>query len=104
MLQTVAWTTMIVSNVQKSEISAAIRDTFSGEKPCRLCHLVQDGREQEQQLPATVTSDKKVEKFLKLAISPLRPPPVADFSYPPVTDSEALSRPLDPPLHVPIAA
>jgi len=32
------------------------------------------------------------------------PPPVADFSYPPVSDSTALSRPLDPPFHVPIAA
>lgn len=104
MLQTVAWTGMIFSNVQKSEISAAIRDTFSGEKPCRLCHVVQEGREQEQQLPATVTADKKVDKFLKLAISPLSPPPVADFSYPPVADADALSRPLDPPLHVPIAA
>jgi len=95
---------MIVTNVQKSPLSSAIRDTFSGEKPCRLCHLVEEGRELEKHLPATVTTDKKVDKFLKLAASPLMPPPVADFSYPPVSDSTALSRPLDPPFHVPIAA
>jgi len=103
-LQTVAWTGMMIENVQVSPLTVAIRETFSGEKPCHLCHIVQEGREQEQHLPTALAADKKSDKFLKFALCSINPPSPCDFSYPPISDCRPPSRPLDPPFHVPIAA
>lgn len=53
LLQTVAWTGMIVSYSQVNSFTEALRMTFDGKHPCPLCKVVEAGRDeakdQEQQ-------------------------------------------------------
>lgn len=55
LLQTVAWTGMIISYSQDASLATAIRETFDGEHPCPLCKAIKQGRaeerKQEQQKP-----------------------------------------------------
>lgn len=48
-LQSVAWVGMIVSYSQTDSLSVALEKTFDGRHPCKLCHFVKDGQQQEQQ-------------------------------------------------------
>jgi hypothetical protein len=43
-LQSVAWAGMFAAYSQENSISQSFRKTFSGEEPCRICDLVQEGR------------------------------------------------------------
>lgn len=45
-LQVVAWTGMIASSARQDGLAEAIRDTFDGQHPCRLCRAIE--REQHQ--------------------------------------------------------
>ena len=60
-LQTAAWTGMLVSYSRHSSFSEALSKTFDGKHPCSLCIAVQKGRagekEQDQQ---PVKSDLKL--------------------------------------------
>jgi hypothetical protein len=47
-LQSVAWVTMAVEYSQTDSWEVALKKTFSGEKPCKLCLAVKEGKEQEQ--------------------------------------------------------
>ena len=51
-LQSVAWTAMIVKYSAGTSLSAAVAKTFDGEHPCSLCRVVQKGKtsEKKQQL------------------------------------------------------
>jgi len=101
-LQTVAWTGMIIENAQKSPLSTAIRDTFNGEKPCNLCHVVKEGREQERKLPAALNL-KKFEVWL-VSSQQVPAPRESEQSYPPLIDLLAPFRSYSPPSPVPILA
>jgi hypothetical protein len=46
-LQSVAWAGMFATYSQENSISQSIAKTFSGEDPCRICNLVQEGRNAE---------------------------------------------------------
>lgn len=43
-LQSAAWAGMLVDRVQEMSVGEAIRTTFDGAHPCRLCQVVQEGR------------------------------------------------------------
>ncbi|MCB1208510.1 MAG: hypothetical protein KDK97_04235 [Verrucomicrobiales bacterium] len=48
-LQSAAWVGMLVTYTAKSgSVSQAVADTFDGRHPCKLCHLVSDGQNQDQ--------------------------------------------------------
>ena len=47
-LQSVAWTTMIVSYAKERSFCAAIVQTFDGAHPCSLCHAVSKGKTSEK--------------------------------------------------------
>jgi hypothetical protein len=47
-LQSVAWVSMAVTYSQTDSWEVALKKTFSGEKPCKLCLAVKEGKEQEQ--------------------------------------------------------
>jgi len=49
LLQSVAWTRMIVSFSQRDSLGRAIVKTFDGQHPCSLCHKIRAGRQQEEQ-------------------------------------------------------
>lgn len=48
LLQTVAWTGMVISYSQRAPLREAISKTFDGKHPCALCKAIQKGRAEEQ--------------------------------------------------------
>lgn len=46
-LQIGAWGWMLVSYSQESSLEQAVRDTFSGERPCAMCTAISTTREKE---------------------------------------------------------
>lgn len=57
LLQSVAWTGMIIVYSQENSLRAAISMTFDGEHPCSMCNAIEQGRSEErrqnQQQPDT---------------------------------------------------
>jgi hypothetical protein len=47
-LQTLAWTGMLIENVQRKPITEALARTFDGSQPCGLCKVVTEGRKSEE--------------------------------------------------------
>src|SRR5690349_4015791 len=43
-LQSVAWTTMLASNLRTSSLGEALERTFDGRHPCRLCRQIAKDR------------------------------------------------------------
>lgn len=103
-LQSVAWGTMIANYSKSSSLASAVQETFSGKKPCRLCHVVEEGRKQENNTPATFQADKKIEKFLSRPVAALKVPRSEDQEYPRPADEMALRVPFAPADPVPIGA
>jgi hypothetical protein len=103
-LQTVAWAGMIIDYSKNAPITSAIKRTFSGEAPCRMCHAVEDGRKKEQNLPATLKVDKKSDSFLAADSSCRLLPLAKSFSYPSDNGRFLAARSSQPPDPVPIAA
>jgi len=54
-LQSVAWTSMLASNLQTDSFSEAVRETFDGKHPCCLCKAVADGKKSEKKSEITVS-------------------------------------------------
>ena len=63
LLQTVAWTGMIISYSQDATLAEAISMTFDGEHPCKMCKVVKEGRKAEQEKPATSKTETKFDQF-----------------------------------------
>jgi len=47
LLQTAAWTGMVISYSRSSGLAAGLSATFDGKHPCPLCHLIKKGRAAE---------------------------------------------------------
>jgi len=47
-LQTVAWTNMLVANLRTSSLEAAVIKTFDGNHPCSLCKEISAGKKSEK--------------------------------------------------------
>ena len=77
LLQSVAWTSMLVGNLQFLTISEAVQRTFDGKHPCALCKAVAEGKRSEKK-SETVLSLKKFDG-LNQAVAILFSPP-ASFS------------------------
>ncbi len=50
-VQIVAWAGMLVRATGQAPIAVAIKRTFSGEEPCRMCHAAEELRAVEQGTP-----------------------------------------------------
>jgi hypothetical protein len=48
LLQSVAWTSMLVDNLATASVSGAIQRTFDGKHPCALCKAIARGRQSEK--------------------------------------------------------
>lgn len=95
-LQSVAWVGMVVSYSQTDSLSVALEKTFDGQHPCRLCHFVKDGQQQEQQKQDAQKPGPKFDACLdadhtfvfatapEITASPLTASPCARFSAPPL--------------------
>ena len=51
-LQSVAWVGMAVSYAQTDSLEVALKKTFDGQHPCKLCLAVKEGKQQEQKQTA----------------------------------------------------
>jgi hypothetical protein len=49
LLQTVAWSGMLISFSRSGSFNEAVAKTFDGQHPCPLCKVVRQGRAQERQ-------------------------------------------------------
>ena len=59
-LQSVAWTTMLLSNACRAPLGEAVAKTFDGAHPCNLCHAVTEGNKSEKKsevLPTVAKMD-----------------------------------------------
>ncbi len=58
LLQTVAWTGMVINYSQANPFPEAVSMTFDGEHPCRLCKVIKQGRTEEQRQERMVSTTK----------------------------------------------
>jgi hypothetical protein len=81
-LQTVAWTGMLVARSQKAGVEEAVRTTFDGQHPCRLCEAVKEGHKQErEEMPFVVVQALAKANFLQPQVVRVPEPSVAIISY-----------------------
>lgn len=98
-LQSVAWVGMAVTFSRESGIREALRKTFDGEHPCRVCLVVREGSAQED---AKETKAPPQVKRLDLgvlseALVPLTPPSISKVEPGPDLLSNLLTNPPSPP-------
>lgn len=102
-LQTVAWTKMIIVYSRSSSIQTALVQTFDGQHPCKMCKLIQKAKQSSKQQELQQPSVKRDTTFFEAHVSnDLNPPhswlvPAEDFTYPSRSDPP----PVPPPRNLP---
>mgnify|MGYP001823155819 CR=1 FL=1 len=76
-LQVVAWTGMLVENVQGLALEEAIARTFDGQHPCSLCHAIEgvsqiasEGADREPPRPSIYVLELKLLPLDRVALFP----------------------------------
>ena len=75
-LQSVAWIGMTISYSQEMTLSVALKKTFDGQHPCKLCNVVKEGKQAERKHD-TLKIETKLD-FFCLRGAAYHPP---DFSF-----------------------
>jgi hypothetical protein len=78
-LQSIAWTSMIVTYSKQDSFCHAIARTFDGAHPCSLCHIVNKGKATDKRSDLQSSTPKIDMVCTKRAISLL--PPFVHFEY-----------------------
>jgi hypothetical protein len=96
LLQTVAWTGMIVGYSLEGSFSEALSKTFDGKHPCCVCKMIQQGRATEKK-----PDPQQAKTGMKLELGLMWHPTVLilglDRERVPFADCNAASRPEEPP-------
>ena len=97
LLQTVAWTTMLASNLQAHSISEAVSDTFDGKHPCPLCRAIAAAKKSEKKseaVPATAKMEfpPVATKFTFISLEP-----ISAFSLAELSAASSFQKPPLPP-------
>lgn len=84
LIQLYAWANMLVSYSQDTGILQATRDTFGGEKPCRLCERIAAAKEsgedrQAPALPGSKLSPKILHEIIQAQVVDISPPPALEW-------------------------
>jgi hypothetical protein len=83
LVQVYAWAGMLVSYSQDDGLLQAAKDTFSGEKPCELCHKIAAAKQSEpdgDKEPLTpLGSGKLLQEMIATEVVDARPPRATDF-------------------------
>lgn len=102
-LQSVAWTRMLIANSRTDTLPTALVKTFDGKHPCKMCHQIREGREEERHEASLVSGHHAPRLWLALSVMSV-PPPVArdralegSISSPP---ADFVGIPPDPPPRV----
>jgi hypothetical protein len=77
MLQTVAWTHMLIDYAQTDTLVRAVQKTFDGEHPCPMCLKIREGRKQEERRPFLIKRQRSLDLMLELRRVVLLAPPVS---------------------------
>ncbi len=96
-LQSVAWTTMLASNLRTDSFTEAVERTFDGKHPCPLCQAIAKGKKTEKKTEFSIPL-KKLE-FVSERVAFVFSPP-SQFQLLPERDfflSKTAHKPLLPP-------
>lgn len=72
-LQSVAWTQMLVERTSGESFTRALETTFDGAHPCALCKRIADGKQKEQQ-PERAPVSTKLDLLLERRVIAFIPP------------------------------
>jgi hypothetical protein len=103
LLQTVAWTNMLASNLRTSSFEEAVVKTFDGKHPCSLCKQIAQGKKSEKKSEFPVQL-KRLEfvsehtEFVFVAPRDFRLLPASEFCLSGVARSPAVP----PPRSIPV--
>ena len=97
-LQSVAWVGMTIQYSRVDGLTVGLQKTFSGEHPCELCKVVQEGRQAEKK-QAVIKVEAKLDLFLMSNNFSVQPPVFADEPTPQLVRGQlrAEQPPLPPP-------
>lgn len=101
LLQSVAWTVMLLDRSTQMDWVQAIETTFDGHHPCALCKVVRQGRDNQQQQTTLVFSFAKTDMVPSERAFELPSPKIASVEHSPARDQHALSRSGSPPWQPP---
>ena len=73
LLQSIAWTGMVITYARNAPLKEALEKTFDGKHPCKLCRVVAEGKKSQdrQELQKVET---KLDFFCYAPVSRLNPP------------------------------
>ena len=80
-LQTVAWTKMIVDYSQGTTLGEAVAKTFDGEHPCALCKKISKAKTERPMAPGTASFMPKDFSFLAVQRVSLMVPEGSQFNH-----------------------
>ncbi|WP_038168646.1 hypothetical protein [Verrucomicrobium sp. BvORR106] len=58
-LQVAAWSGMIATRTAEQGLTEAVKTTFDGDHPCRLCSMVKEAAVAEEKAPTSTSSSSK---------------------------------------------
>ena len=97
-LQSIAWVGMAVNFSKTAPLSVALKKTFDGDHPCRLCVAVKEGQQDEQKR-SVIKVETKLDFLCFRSVAYL--PPELPVTLLPVSSEFALPRAHAPPLPPP---
>ena len=102
-LQSVAWTRMIIDYSRSSSLQTAVGQTFDGRHPCELCRLIQTAKESSQPHELQQTSVTYDPLFLAILADRFYEPPCSRVPRPvfAVHPSRSDPPPVPPPRRFP---
>lgn len=93
LLQSVAWTQMLVERTQAASFGEAVKTTFDGAHPCAMCKRISDGKQKEQQ-PSQTLSKVKLDVICERAVVAVFPPRIhEEFAQTEMTGETRTERP-----------
>ena len=98
LLQSVAWTRMIIERTHTDSFASAVQTTLDGAHPCDMCKRITEGKQNEQQ-PEKSPLNVKVDMLCERRIIALVPPsePMIFQSGPTEGTPRAECPPVPPP-------
>lgn len=81
LLQSVAWTQMLVERTQQASFGEAVKTTFDGAHPCAMCKRITDGKQKEQQPEQTLLKVKLEVIFERAVVAVFPPRPDVNFAH-----------------------
>lgn len=98
LLQSVAWTRMLIERAQTQSFAEAVRNTLDGRHPCEMCQRITEGQEKEQK-PERQNAKIKSDWVCVVHVITLLPPeeemifPAAEIEMPPRPEPPRLPPP-----------